>query len=243
MSLAYKNLTIVGTSHIARQSINEVRQEIEKKPFIVAVEIDRNRLMTGRKGPRTSSRIRLKDIYRIGLTGFIFAIIGSWAQKKLGSIVGVEPGAEMFTAADLTREKGINLSLIDQDISITLAKLSRAVTLKEKLRFPYDAIKAIIFRNSEIKRLGIRDLDLSKVPSRKVIKILTEDLKRNYPNVYNVLVAERNRFMANRLYNILLQHPKESILAVVGAGHEEEILGLVKGMDTKDNIIYEFRVS
>jgi len=42
--MKYKNLTIIGTSHIARQSLEEVKSAIEKiKPDIIAIELDRKR--------------------------------------------------------------------------------------------------------------------------------------------------------------------------------------------------------
>jgi len=41
MALKYRNLTLIGTSHIARQSINEVREAIENKEMI-AIPKSRN---------------------------------------------------------------------------------------------------------------------------------------------------------------------------------------------------------
>ena len=244
MALKYRNLTLIGTSHIARQSINEVREAIEnkeKKPDIVAIELDENRLKALEE--RGKTKLRLKDIFRIGLTGFAFALIGSWAQKKLGKVVGVMPGTEMLTAVRLAKKNKIDFALIDQNIVVTLAKLSKRITWKEKLRFPYDVLKAIFFRNREMKRLGIENLDLSKVPEKKVIRILTDELKKNYPNVYNVLVKERNMFMAVKLYGLISKFPEKSIVAVVGAGHEEELIELVKLKEKEENITYEFSVA
>ena len=45
MKLKYKNLIIIGTSHIAKQSLEEVQRTIEKeKPEIIALELDKKRL-------------------------------------------------------------------------------------------------------------------------------------------------------------------------------------------------------
>ena len=42
--MKYLNLTIIGTSHIARQSLQEVTATIEKeKPDIIALELDKRR--------------------------------------------------------------------------------------------------------------------------------------------------------------------------------------------------------
>lgn len=241
MPLKYKNLAIIGTSHIAKQSIREVKEAIEKKPDIVAVELDSNRLRAIKEKGRT--KLRLRDIFKIGIVGFVFALVGAWAQRKLGKLVGVTPGTEMLTAVRLARKNKINIALIDQDITLTLAKLSRAVTWKEKLRFPYDIIKAVFFRKKELRRLGIEDLDLSKVPEKKIIKVLTAELKKCYPNVYRILVKERNMYMAKRLDGMISSYPNKKILAVVGAGHEEELLDLIKKKEKEEKIIYEFSIS
>ena len=40
----HKNITIIGTSHIARESINEVKDQIENnQPDIIALELDPKR--------------------------------------------------------------------------------------------------------------------------------------------------------------------------------------------------------
>ena len=45
MTEAYKNIFIIGTSHIARQSINDIKKRFsELNPDIVCVELDHKRL-------------------------------------------------------------------------------------------------------------------------------------------------------------------------------------------------------
>ena len=149
----YKNLSLIGTSHIAQQSVQEVRAAISDDVDVVAVELDRQRLHALLH--KQKSKFSIRDIRKIGLTGFIFAVFGAWAQKKLGEVVGVIPGSEMLTAIKLAKENKIPIALIDQDITITLRRLSSTITWKEKLRFPYDAIYAIIFRKKEMKRAEI----------------------------------------------------------------------------------------
>ena len=42
--MKYKNLTIIGTSHISPKSVKQVKDKIkELKPEIIAVELDRKR--------------------------------------------------------------------------------------------------------------------------------------------------------------------------------------------------------
>ena len=53
--------------------------------------------------------------------------------------------------------------------------------------------------------------------------------------MYDVLIAERNEVIANNLYNIMNQNLEEKILVVLGAGHVEDVIELLK---KKDNITY-----
>ena len=132
--MKYKNLTIIGTSHIARQSIDEVKIAIEEgMQDIIALELDNKRLYSLFK--KNQNKIRIYDITRVGVKGFIFSLIGAWAEKKLGKLVGVSPGSEMKIAVKLARKHKIKLALIDQDIEITLQRLSKTLTWKEKWNF------------------------------------------------------------------------------------------------------------
>lgn len=227
-SMKYKNLTVIGTSHIAVESINEVKTEIEKKPSIVAVELDKKRFYALLDKKRRG--VSISDIRRIGFVGFLFVLIGSWVQKKLGKMVGVMPGSEMINAVRLAKKNKLKIALIDRDIEITLRRLSLMITRKEKLRFVADFFKAIFFRKREMKKYGIETLDLTKVPSTKIIVKMIKHLKKDFPNVYKVLIKERDAVMAKNLFELMGQNPDEEVLAVVGAGHEKEIIRIVKGM-------------
>src|SRR3989338_3266228 len=226
----YKNLTIVGTSHIAKESLEEVEKTIEDiKPDIIALELDKRRLYSLFRKP---GKIRIYDIKRVGLKGFIFSLIGAWAEKKLGNMVGVAPGSEMKNAVRLARKNNIKIALIDQDIEITLKRFSKSLTWKEKWNFFADILKAVFARKQ------IVEFDLTKVPSKKVIKKLVDKIKERYPNVYKVLIEERNEAMANNLHKIMSEYPDKKILAIIGAGHEEDILRIIK----RPSVSYSFKI-
>lgn len=219
--MKYNNLTLIGTSHIAKQSLDEVDNAITQlKPDIIALELDRKRIYALMHPQK--SRLRIYDIRHIGIKGFIFSIVGAWVEKKLGQLVGVKPGSEMKHAIRLAKKHKIKLALIDQDIEITLKRFSKALTWKEKWNFVADIFKAVILRKKEI------DFDLTKVPSKKIIETLMQKTKERYPSIFKVLVTERNYVMANNLYNLMEKNTDKQLLAIVGAGHEEEIIRLIK---------------
>ncbi|MAG91525.1 hypothetical protein CMO83_02515 [Candidatus Woesearchaeota archaeon] len=219
--MKYKNLVFLGTSHIAQQSLKEVKSLIEEeKPSIVALELDKRRLPALMSKDRR--KIELRSIRYIGLKGFIFSLIGAWAERKLGKIVGVAPGSEMKQAIKIAKKKNINITLIDQDIEITLKRLSKSITWKEKGNFVADVIKALFTRKKEI------DFDLRTVPDKKIIKKLTDKLKDRYPNIYKVLVEERNTVIASNIRKLMDSNPDKKILVILGAGHIDDVLKLVK---------------
>ncbi|MDP2750847.1 MAG: TraB/GumN family protein, partial [Nanoarchaeota archaeon] len=164
---------------------------------------------------------KFSDIFKVGVKGYLFSMLGEFAERKLGEYTGSPPGSEMLTAINIAKERKIKISLIDQDISITLKKLSKNITFREKGRFLIELISAP-FKKKKIA------FDLNKVPSEKVIKILMNEVKKKYPNVYKVLIVERNEIMANNLYKIMRNYENSQILAVMGAGHEKEIISMIK---------------
>lgn len=225
--MKYKNLVIIGTSHIAAESIKEVRAAAESfKPEIIAIELDRRRLIGLIE--KRKSHLKPQDIFQLGIKAYAFAIVVSYVQKKLGRLVGVAPGSEMLEAVNLAKKTKAQLALIDQDITITLHNFSKAFTWKEKWHLLVDVLKAILFREREMQRLGLTNFDLTKVPCKAVVTKLIKRVRERYPSVYKVLIKDRNYVMARNLAALVQKYPDKHILAVVGAGHEEELLKLVR---------------
>lgn len=218
--MRYKNLVLIGTSHIAPESVREVERVILKEqPSFVALELDRKRLFALLYPEK--ARVTWKDIRRIGLKGWLFSIIGAWVEKKLGEKVGVKPGSEMINAIRAAKKVNAHIALIDQDIEITLRRFSACLSWKERWNLLVDVCKGIAGQ-SEFT------FDLKKVPSTKLIQKMIKQVSKRYPNIYRVLVTERNQVMANRLAHLMRAHPDKDIVAVVGAGHEKDLIKLVR---------------
>lgn len=222
--MQYKNLILIGSSHVSRDSINQVKEAIEKeKPGIIAVELDKDRLNALLSKGKGSSFIR-----GVGFKGMVFAFFGAWLEKKIGQIVKVEPGSEMKMAVKLAKEHKLKLALIDQHISITLRRFSDTITWKEKWNFVSDMTLGLFLPNKEMREINLKKEDIYKVPGKETIKKMLYFVKKRYPNFYNVLIKERNIVMARNLSAIMKQYPNEKIVAVVGAGHEDEIIKIIK---------------
>ncbi len=218
----YKNIVVIGTSHIAIESVRLVERVIlDEMPGIVALELDKPRFAALVSGGRR--KLGLKDVKQLGLKGFLINLIGAWVEKKLGEMVGTPPGSDMLKAVQTAQKVNADIALIDQDIRVTLRRLNKSITWKEKLRFVWDLVKGLVLRKPIVQ------FDLRKVPSEDVIERLMEKVRKDYPSFYKVLVEERNEVMSKSLYKLMSLN--KTIVAVVGAGHEKDIIRLVKGFE------------
>jgi len=215
--IKYKNLYLIGTSHVSKDSIKEVEKTIRKiKPDFIALELDRRRLSILENNQR--KRISLRELKNLGIKGFILNLVGAWFEKRVGKKVGVDPGSDMRKAIDLAKEMRIPLVLIDQDIKYTITKFLSRVTFREKVKFLLDLV------------IGKKDIhfDIKKVPSQIEIKKIINSIKKDYPSFYLTIIKERNEYMGKGLHNLMEKNGKSKIVGIVGAGHEKEIIGEIK---------------
>lgn len=204
-------LKIIGTSHIAKESVEAVKKIIEQeKPDCVAIELDPKRYYTlaRQKAGGEKRKIGL----RYGITIYLFG----WLQKKLGERMGVFPGSEMFSAAEAAKAVNAKTVLIDKDIEETFRGIM-SIPLREKLKL-FLGIFAFPFSREKV--------DLRKVPEERVIADAMRYMKKELPGFYRVLVADRNRYMAEWIKR--LENEFENIVVVVGAGHRKGLERMVR---------------
>ncbi|MGM5483319.1 MAG: TraB/GumN family protein [Nanobdellota archaeon] len=219
------NFKIIGTSHVAKESVKEIKNEMDGfDPHIVCIELDESRL-AGLIN-KSSKKIGFSAIFKIGFFGFIFAKIGQYFQKKIGKKLNIIPGNDMLSAFNEAKKANKNIFLVDQDISITLKKLSKSIGIRDIFNMLCDVFKGIFFPKKAMRdnyglNMGIKDLN--KVPSKKIIKKAIGMLKKRYPGMHKALVEDRNHVMSRRIVNIIKKYPESRVLIVVGAGHKEEM--------------------
>ena len=222
--IEYQNLTLIGTSHISPESVKLVEKVImEKEPSFVALELDKGRLQGLLEKKRR--RLKIKYIKKIGVKGFLFTLFGAWVEEKLGKMVKTKPGSEMKKAVFAAAKIEAKVVLIDQEINVTINKLFKNLTWKEKMRFVWDLISGPFSRRYRI------DFDLRKVPSEKMIEKMLELVKGRYPSFYKTLITDRNKYMSRRLNKLMEKYPDEQIVAVVGAGHEKGIIEILEKLN------------
>lgn len=208
---------IVGTSHISKHSAAEVRRAfVEFKPDIIAIELDRRRFqaLQERAAGKVEQQLPLSMVRQVGVVGYLFLRIGSFVQRKLGGVVKVDPGVDMLEAVRLAQGHGKRLALVDQDVLVTMRRLSAAFTWREKLRVVLDVLRGPFLE----KKYRIR---LDRVPPKQLLRNLMKLMEERYPSLHRVLLVERNIHMAAKVARIA--QPGQRILLVVGAGHEDDL--------------------
>ncbi len=216
------SITIIPTSHIASESINQVEEAILKiKPDCVAVELDKLRYQNLKTQEQSSNT----DLFKhLGASTFFVVWIFKKMQQWLGSKVGILPGSEMAQAIETSKKNNVRIALIDQDIGITLTKIKN-IPRGEKLKLIWYLIKApVTVKFSKSNNIG--QIDLSKTPSDQIVEQAIEMLKNEFPNLYKVLVEDRNIYMAEKIKE--LQKHFEKIVVVVGAGHKKGLGNLIE---------------
>ena len=86
--IKYKNLFLIGTSHISKDSVKEVGKVITKiKPGFVALELDKERFNFLVNKNNLVRRVSLSNIRKLGLKVFLLNLVGAWFEKRLGKQV------------------------------------------------------------------------------------------------------------------------------------------------------------
>jgi pheromone shutdown-related protein TraB len=206
---------LVGTAHVSEKSIKDVEEAIETyKPDVVAIELDARRYQALKEGNQEKKEIPVKELLKgSNLAIFLIQTMLAFVQRKVGAEMGVKPGSEMLAAIDLAQKKGIPIALIDRDLGITMARFWAKMKLREKVKMGYSLILAGL-------GVGTKDIDIDKMTNEDVVSELIDELRQFTPSVAEVLVDERDAYLAHNLLEI---GRTKRVVGVVGAGHREGI--------------------
>ena len=212
-------LTIIGTAHVSEESVNEVKDAIyEQHPDVVAIELDRGRYIKLKKqmiGVEEDESIPITQIIKENKVGLFFtSTLLGYFQSKIGADVDVAPGSEMIGAIEASEDLGIPIALIDREINTTLQRALNKMSFMEKAKFAYGLILSILGFDDEEE-----DIDIEELKNPENLDDLMEMFKDEAPSVYEVLVHERDAYLAGRLMRL----PQDKVIAVVGAGHKPGI--------------------
>lgn len=214
-----REIVLIGTAHISQVSKDLVRATIEAEaPDTVCVELDEGRLKSI-KEPDRWKKTDLKQVIKNKQLGTLIAnlVLGSY-QKRMGAQTGVKPGSELKEAVDCAEGRGAELVLADRDIKITLRRTWACTPWYRKLSL-LGGLFASIFDKTEVS-----EEDLAKIKEQDALSAMMQDFGKSFPEVKQVLIDERDQFLASKIKNA----PGKKIVAVVGAGHMNGIAKIIE---------------
>jgi pheromone shutdown-related protein TraB len=210
LELGGRQFIILGTAHVSRESVEEVGRVIaEEKPERVCVEIDNSRYTSMTKSQDWSSL----NIYQVIKQKKGFLLLGNLVlasfQRRLGIDLGIKPGEEMMKAVETARALDIPVSFSDREIQTTLRRAWAKTGLWGKSKL-LSAMLSSVFTTEKLSPQEIEELK-----KKSELEGMMDELARYLPSVKEVLIDERDSFLAANIF----KSGEKRVLAVVGAGH------------------------
>ena len=200
-------ITLLGVGHVFDLG-SSIREAIRRRaPKVVALELDPPRFaFLMNRTPRTR---------RPSILGLLAEF-----QTRIAEQYGVQVGDEMVAAARAAQEIGCPVALIDQDSRVTLNRAWQAMSFSERVRLLVAAVSGLFVRRQRVEA----ELDRFYQDERGYI----EQFARELPTVKRILIDERNARMAQALRS--LHANQGDVVAVVGDGHVDGLVGLLDGV-------------
>ncbi len=215
VNLPGKEVIIVGTAHISRESIEQVRDVIlEERPECVCVELDEKRYKALSQEKKWESKDLIELIKQKQLATLLANMILGAYQKRLGDKLGIRPGSELAEAVKVANDLSIPVELCDRDVRVTLRRAWRAVSVFKK-GYLLASLLASLFDDTQISEERLRELKKSDV-----ITELMEEIGKSMPELKRVLIDERDTYLSEKIKAA----PGKRVVAVVGAGHVDGII-------------------
>ena len=204
-----ERIVFVPVIHTDIESVEEARRVVrETEPEVVAVELDHDRYQQLLNPPEEGVLVApgVGDMAQDLMQQF--AIL----EKSLGDITGSDVGDEMLAAIDEGRAIGAKIALVDRPMIATVQAMMK-VPVDEMYRLTGmlpDATK-------DIENGGASDL-LAMLKEDGAVEDLMEQFRSEFPGLANVLIEQRDLYVANALH-FILNDVEGKIVAVLGAGH------------------------
>lgn len=205
---------LLGTAHVSRTSAEAVQRLLESGHYdAVAIELcaSRYQALTEQDAWRD---LDLFALLRQGKAGMMMASLALGAyQRRIADQFGIEPGAEMKAAIEGAERAGLPVQLIDRELGITLRRASRRLSLWKR----WVMINGLVL--SLFSREEIREEDIERLKEGDLLTETFSEFSEASPELYEALIAERDRYMAARLRQENEGRRGRKVLAVLGAGH------------------------
>ncbi len=213
---------LLGTAHISERSVEAVNELISKvKPDTICVELCESRM----KSVEDPDYLKKLDIFKVfkerKMWLLLSSLILSSFQKKMGQN-NVKPGDEMRKAISIAREKKLTVVPVDREIQTTLRRAWSNVGFFSKM-YLVSALLTSLFVKEDVSVEKIEEMK-----SEDILKDLFSQLPGRYESIKNVIIDERDIYLAEKIRRVASQKTSKTVVAVVGAGHLQGIINHIQ---------------
>ncbi len=206
-----KEVYLVGTAHVSKESVEDVRMTVESvRPDGVAVELCEPRYKTLVEKEAWKKMNIFKIIREKKGVFFLAQLIMSAFYRKIGEKLGVQPGAEMLQGVESAKEVGAEVILADRKIEVTLKRVWGYLGFWNKLKMLVQLTASIMFQDEEISEELVE-----QIKQKDQLEAVLEQFGEKLPEIKRRLIDERDIYLAQKIRDAKGQ----KIVAVVGAGH------------------------
>jgi pheromone shutdown-related protein TraB len=143
-------------------------------------------------------------------------------QRRLGMDLGTSPGEEMRRAVSVSEELGIPFVFADREIHVTLRRAWKKTRFWGKNKM-LAALLSSVFTKEKLS-----PGEIEKLKEKSAVQDMMEELARYLPSVKEVLIDERDQYLATRIF----ESKGDKIVAVIGAGHVDGIVTWLQKLDS-----------
>jgi len=205
-----KEIILIATAHVSKESAQLVKQVIEEEqPDSVCIELDDDRYKS-LQNPKAWENTDLVKIIKEKKVGFLIAnLILSSYQKNMAKKLSTPVGGEMIQGIESAKEIGANLVMADRSIQTTFLRIWRKLSFWKKMKL---FIKMFYSYDDDEE---ITDQDLEALLQEDMLTSVTAEMRKEYPQIGEILISERDRFLASNIKNA----PGNKVVAVLGGAH------------------------
>lgn len=210
LELNGRTITLIGTAHVSKESIEEVENVIrEIKPDCACIELDEKRA-EAIQNPDKYSQLDIIKVLK-NHQGFLLLanlILASF-QRRMGQNVGVKPGDEMLAAMKVAAELNIPSAMVDRPIQITLKRAWAKNSFWGKMKL------LALLLSSAFSKEEVDPSEIENLKNNSEMDSMMNELSKDMPVIKEVLIDERDKYLASKIW----EASGNNLVAVLGAGH------------------------
>ncbi|TGB05406.1 TraB/GumN family protein [Halobacillus salinus] len=205
-----KELILIGTAHVSKQSAEQVKQVIEdERPDSVCVELDEQRYKSIKEGDQWKNTDIFQVIKDRKATLLLMNLAISSFQRRMAKQFGIKPGQEMIQGIESADELGAELVLADRNIQITFSRIWSNIGFVGKMKLMTSIVYSIFSNES------ISEEELEKMKSQDMLNGMLQEMTEHFPTLKKPLIDERDQYLAQKIKDA----PGDKVVAVLGAAH------------------------